>query len=468
MTRLKMFRYGLVFLLLGMTAVFTQAQDDAVQILDEYTIEPDSLVVTVTATGVVDPARSVNLAFQYSAPVSEVFVQEGDTVRTGDLIALLDAEELEAAVREAELALELQQLAYQALIDPPREVDIAAAEAAVNAAEAAIPAARSGPSAQQIQIAGIQAELARNQLWQAQLNRDNLFENNPEFRGGLPNEIAVQSQVAQAEIGVNIADASYNATLSRGGGIGAVASAEAQLIRAQIALEDLLDGPDEVELLKFEIQLDQTELAVEQARVALERARLEAPFDGVVAQNNLSLGELPPQGFLPAIQLVDNSSYYVDLAIDESDVVNVELGQSVSLRLDALPESEVTGQITRISMVPDENSTIVVYRARVTLDPTDAPIRVGMSTTATITTRELQDVIVLPNRFIRIDQDTQQAFVTIQSGENQFQEIPIQLGERNSTVSQIVSGLEIGQRVVQVPRESLGLDDVFEGGPPNS
>lgn len=459
-------RYSLLLVLLLTSMSVAQAQDDAVQILDEYTVEPDSLTVTVTATGIVEPARSVNLAFQYSAPVAEVLVQEGDTVREGDVLALLDAEDLETAVHEAEIALELQQLAYDALVEPPRDVDVAAAEAAVTAAEAGISAARTGPTQQQIQIAALQAEVARNQLWQSQLNRDILFDNGPEFRGGRPNEIAVQSGVTQASIGVDVADASYEATLTRGGGIGAVAAAEAQLVRAQIALEDLLNGPDEVDMLKFEIQLDQAELAVEQARVALDRAKLVTPFDGVVAENNLVVGELPPQGFEVPVQIIDNSTYYVDLSIDESDVVNVDLGQVVALRLDALPESEVSGTITRISMVPDETSTVVVYRARVTLDPTEAPIRVGMSTTATITTQELSDVIVLPNRFIRIDRDTQQAYVTIQSGANTFEELPVELGERNSTVSQVVSGLDVGQRVVQIPRDTLGLDGVLDG-PPN-
>ncbi|MEO0561929.1 MAG: efflux RND transporter periplasmic adaptor subunit [Chloroflexota bacterium] len=436
-----------------------QAEESPVQ--DTFTVEPDTLMVTVSATGIVEPVRAVSLVFEASAPVTAINFQEGDTVEAGDILATLDADDLEAALREAEIALELQQLSFEALIAPPREVDIAAAEAAVAAAEAGVPAAGQGSTREQIEIARLNAELARNQLWQSQLQRDQIFDTRPEFRPGATTVFGSQSGVESAEFGVGIADANVQATIQAGGGLGAIASAEAALVRSQVALDELLRGPDQVDILRFEIQLDQSELAVEQARVALERAQLEAPFGGVVSQNNLSLGELPP-ATQPAIELIDNSSYFIDLAIDETDVVNVQLGQEVSLRLDALGETQLTGAITRLSVLPDANNTVVVYRARVTLDPTEAPIRVGMSTTATITTSELEDVLVVPNRFIRPDPDDANAFfVTIQSGENQFQEIPVQVGERNNEVTQILSGVEPGQVIVQVRRDAPGVEVLF-------
>lgn len=437
------------------------AQSDAPEVLDEFTIEPSSLTVTVTATGVIDPLRSVDLDFEISAPIDEVMVREGDSVRRGDVLARLEADDLNAALREAEIALELQQLVLQSLTDPPRDVDVTAAEASVEAAEAQINSAGFGPTPEQIEIARYQAEIARNQLWQAQLNRDIVFDLPREFRGGRPRELQLLGAIEQADIGVNVANANIEATIRSGGGIGAIASAEAQLVQAQIALERLLDGPDEVDLILAEIQLDQAALAVEQARNEVERALLEAPFDGVVAESNLVVGEIPPVQQLD-VQLIDDSEYYVDLAIDESDVVNVDIGQAVSLRLDALPEADIAGVITRISLIPDPSSTVVVYSARVTLDPTSEPIRVGMSTTATITTRELNDALVLPNRFVRIDRDTQQAFVTV-ARDGRFVEVPVVLGERNASVSQILSGLQVGERVVQLRRDTLGLNEVLDG-----
>ncbi|MEO1442661.1 MAG: efflux RND transporter periplasmic adaptor subunit, partial [Chloroflexota bacterium] len=335
-------------------------------------------------------------------------------------------------------------------------------EAAVAAAEASIPAAGFGPTREQVEIARVQAELSRNQLWQTQLNRDIILSTGREFYDGNVGEIQQEGAVSAAEFGVDIAEAQIEATIRSGGGAGAIASAEAQLVASQIALENLLEGPDDVDLLRFEIQLDQARLSLESARSALEDSQIAAPFDGVVAQYNLTPGEDPPVD-QPAVQIIDNSAFYVELGIDESDVVDIAVGQSVSLRLDALPEAEISGTIERIAITPDPTSTTVVYRARVRLDPTEANVRVGMSTTATIVTRELNDVLIVPNRFIRVDRDSQQAFVTIQRPDERFEEIPVVLGERNAQISQIVSGVEPGQRIVQIPRETLGLGAVLDG-----
>ncbi|MEL6151269.1 MAG: efflux RND transporter periplasmic adaptor subunit [Chloroflexota bacterium] len=470
--RYRIMLVSLLLLTLPATALAQRGAD--VEILDEFTVEPDSLIVSVSATGVIEPERSVDLAFELSGPVANICgredddlaqricIQEGDSVRQGDILAQLDADELEAAVREAEIALELQELALESLVAPPREVDIIAAEAAVAAAEASIPAAGFGPTREQVEIARVQAELARNQLWQTQLNRDIILSTGREFYDGNVGEIQQEGAVSAAEFGVDIAEAQIEATIRSGGGAGAIASAEAQLVASQIALENLLEGPDDVDLLRFEIQLDQARLSLESARSALEDSQIAAPFDGVVAQYNLTPGEDPPVD-QPAVQIIDNSAFYVELGIDESDVVDIAVGQSVSLRLDALPEAEISGTIERIAITPDPTSTTVVYRARVRLDPTEANVRVGMSTTATIVTRELNDVLIVPNRFIRVDRDSQQAFVTIQRPDERFEEIPVVLGERNAQISQIVSGVEPGQRIVQIPRETLGLGAVLDG-----
>ena len=217
--------------------------------------------------------------------------------------------------------------------------------------------------------------------------------------------------------------------------------------------DQLKNGPTDLQLKIAQTQLQIATLAVKQAQMTLNRSVLVAPFDGIVAQNNLVLGEAPPQG--AAISLIDTSSYFVDVAVDETDIVNVQTGQSVTLRLDALPDAKITAHVTRVSLTPVRAGQLVTYTVRVTLDPTTEPIRVGMTTTATIVVNQLKDVIALPNRFIRIDSVSQQAFVTVQESDTKFKDVPVTLGVRNETTSEIVSGLEIGKKVVLVPRAAF-------------
>ncbi len=456
------------------------------QIIDQTTAEVGQLRLTVSATGAVIPQRQVPLLFAGSGVVREVLVKVGDSVKAGDPLARLDTVELEAAVNDAQAALDQQRIAYEALTSPPRPEDLAAAQAGVNAAEASLNAAYSSRNPDQAQIAQLQSDLARNRLWQAQLQRDiavNTPGFSPDVSGLIPAGANVPPAVVdqinqglsglipsvsapsadsftaglnQAEYGVQIADANAAAAANRGADPGSVASANAAVVSAREQLDQLKNGPNDFDLQAAEINVNSAQLAVEQAQAALDRATLVAPFDGVIAQNNLVEGEIAPAD-QPAMLLVDNSALLVDLAIDETDVVKVQVGQPVELSFDALPDAQITGKVTRVALVPNVVGQLVSYSVRVMLDPTDQPVRIGMSATATIITDELNNVLTLPNRFIRIDRTTQNAFVTIQEDNGHFTEIPVTLGLRNDLDSQITDGLQAGQRVILLPRSAFDL-----------
>jgi len=448
-----------------MLALQTRAQqtagpvsDPSVNVIDSTTVERSNLMVTVTGTGAVAAARELALRFEVTAPVAEVLIREGQSVRAGDVLARLDLDDLTAAFEDAQVALEAQRVAYDALVAPPRDVDIAAAEASINSAYAAIAAAAEGPRPEALVIAQLQSELARNQLWQSQLERDRTMEYPPQFRGGATGapsaEIQQASGLAQAELQIQITEANYSATANEGPDQSALGSARAQLTQAEVALERLVDGASEIERQQAELSLRQVELSIEQAETMLDRGILRAPFDGVIGENNLVVGELPPQTSA-AILLLDNSHFHVDLTVDETDIAGVQLGQPAELRLEALGEEPLTGTVSRVDLMPTVQGQLVTYGVRVGVTESDPLVRAGMTSTATLTTDQLEDVLVIPNRFVRIDRDTQRAFLTVRNIEGQYQDVEVTLGLRNETTSQIIDGVTEGQTIVLVPRSSF-------------
>lgn len=452
-------------LVVGLRAIRSgEAGEAAVAVQEQTAVRLDDLAVTVSATGTIAPAHQVGLAFEFSAPVHEILVEEGQVVQAGDVLARLDTRDLEVALESARVSLDAQQVAYDALTAAPRNVDVTVARAALNIARAQAGSVSLGADATQLEISRLQTELARNQLWQAQLQRDLNFIIPPLVRelaeaNGivLPDntEMArdnVPTQLKSADYEVLIADENYAALLNQGPDAAGLSSASAQIAAAQAQLEKLLNGPTEMDLRIAEVQLEIARLAVDQAAANLNRGVLTAPFDGIVAQNSLVIGELPPQGV--AMQIIDTSGFYVDVAVDETDIVDVQPGQAVTLILDALPGEAISGVVARVAATPVRAGQLVTYTVRVTLDATDQPVRAGMTATATIVVNELRDVLVLPNRFIRLDRATQQAYATVERG-SQYMEVPVQLGLRNETDSQIVSGLEAGQPVVLLPRETF-------------
>jgi multidrug efflux pump subunit AcrA (membrane-fusion protein) len=493
-------------------AATSQSQD--VQIVDSQVIARGDLEVVVTGAGSIQPIRQVPLLFGTVGQVASVNYRVGDRVSAGDVIAALDTTDFEGVLANARIALDVQRSAFNALTAPAREIDIQAAQAALDAAQAQYYAAAStGPTQQQEEIARLQFELAKNQNYQLQLQRDaieipdpadfsiNLQIIPPIDGSALPPEAQdavsavnsgieafnsqlnaginsatqqqLQGQIQQAELQRNqlnraltgtetnilIAEQQYLSTLGRGPDSGAIAAANASVVQAQIALNRLLNGPSEMDVMQADLGVRLAENALEQAEAALANTQLKAPFDGIIAQQNLTPGELPPQGV--AVLLVDDSSFIVDLPVDETDIVKVAVGQPVELDVDALPDQVITGVVTRIAYTPVRVGQLVTYTVRVSLDETDAPLKLAMSVTARIITQRREDVVLVRNRFVRVDPLTREATVIVQTASGAFEQRRVVLGQRSDVESEVLEGLLPGDIVVLLPRGTEGVGGFF-------
>ena len=169
---------------------------------------------------------------------------------------------------------------------------------------------------------------------------------------------------------------------------------------------------------------------------------------GVISQVNIRQGELTG-GALPPIVLTDLTSFHMKVLVDEIDVRQVQVGQTVRLSVDALPDAQITGKVTAISPTANNVNGVIAYEVTIVPDASKAPLRAGMSATAVITTAQVNNVVLLPNRFIQVDRQTKQAFVyKMVNDQPVLQEI--QLGLRNDTDSQIIAGLTDGDKVALV------------------
>ncbi len=439
---------------------------------DTTLVERMDFQVVVSATGSISPVAQAALLFPGVGKVARIAVAEGDRVTAGTVLAELDTTQIALALADADLALALQEITLEALTAAPREVDLAVARAAVYAASTQLTAAQTGPDAAQEEIARLQYEIARNQLWQSQLQRDGTRQTNEDLdrlRSAIPFEIpgevalpaqlvpnlrSAEAGVNQAEYGVAIAEQqltqAQNATASNAN----IAAASAAIVSAQAQLDRLLEGPDATTLAIADAQLQNAYLSIERVRHQLQLAQLVAPFSGVVSAVNLVAGEAPPTN-RAAVELLDDSAYTIDLAVDELDVVSVRPGQPVQVVLDALPGETISGTVVRIADVATNLGGLITYTVEVRLDPAAIPLRTGMSATATIVVDEADDVLAVRNRFIRIDRRTGQAFVTVQQADGSLAEREVVPGRRNETFSEITSGVNEGDVIVLEVRNAL-------------
>jgi multidrug resistance efflux pump len=164
----------------------------------------------------------------------------------------------------------------------------------------------------------------------------------------------------------------------------AVEVAQAQLDDAQRASDAYQNGPDPDDLALAQARLDNAKAQVAAVQVALANMELLTPYDATV----LEVSEIEPgERFAPGTMLVilaDTTDWIVETRdLTELDVVEVAVGQRVSVTPDALPELELSGVVESIDQVFTERSGDITYTVHIRLDEVDPLLRWGMTVTVT-------------------------------------------------------------------------------------
>jgi HlyD family secretion protein len=485
------------------------AEDPNVEVIP---IRRETMVTTINATGRIEPEAEVQVNFETTGVVAEVLVERGQLVKAGDKLARLESADLELAVKRAQADLaraeaQLEELYQPALVEEvasaragvdsaqanlehvlagPRPDEVASARAGVESAQANLEHVLAGPDDDEITAAAANLRRAQVALKDAQWAYDQIA-----YRadiGGLPQA----AQLEQATIDYETARANYNlavrgpteadvaaarselaqaesslARLLESPVQADTAAARSQLAQAQASLARLLQGPTQAEIAAAQGAVDVARVGLEQADLALAKASLVAPIGGVVSEVNVKRGEAV--GGLAAVILTDTSAYHINVEVDEIDIGRVTRGQKVAIAVDAIPDEEFAGHVDNISPGPIQgaSSGIVAYEVTIALDSRDARLLPGMTTDATIETERLENVLVIPNRAVSIDRTSGEPAAYVERVDEQGNPLrtKVELGLRNETTSQVLSGLDEGDQVViSTSSRRQQLQQVFQEG----
>jgi HlyD family secretion protein len=408
--------------------------------LETVTVERGNIEATVDATGSVEPAAQVTLSFRTGGILSSLPVSEGDEVRDGEILAEVNTAELRLGVTQAQLALTGAEASQAKLEGGANADDIQAARANLASAEAALAKMREGPSADEITVAKADLRRAEIALQEAQELYDQYS-----WVGGigaLPQSVALQ----QATINYEQALAAYNIAM-QGPTESQLEAAEAAVAQARGQLSTLLQGASEEDLTMAQVAVDQARASLELAQLQLEGATISAPFDGVVASLGAEVNEQVAPGS-PMIVLIDPSAFHVEVSVDEIDIGQVKLGQEARITLDAYPHEELQGHVEYISPVATQDLGTVSYRVRVYFDPTQVPLRSGMTSNITIVTERRENVLLMPSRAISVDRDTGSFYVQRLKDDSEIEQVEVEIGIQDATYTEVLRGLEEGDQLV--------------------
>lgn len=353
------------------------------------------LIISVSGSGSIGVSNETGLAFDGSGEVDKIWVEEGDEVSKGQLLVVLvplDSDALELALLRAEIALQRAEYNLDKAENPYTEEEIEDAEDAVEDAEDWLDYAED-----MLAYALRQGSAKEIREWQMEVYR-----------------------------------------------------AEASLDEAEDRLDDMLSAADEDEIEILEMEVDAAEQAVKEAEGELEIETITAPFDGVVTSINVEEGDVirnSSMSQVTIVNLIDLTSLELEIAIDEIDILGVKLNQRGIIEVDALPELQLEGKITYISLLPTVEAGVVLYTVKIGFDtPQGSGLRVGMSAAADIIINERNNVLLVPDRAIKHDMHGNPiVFVMV---DEQIERRSVVIGISDGFQTEIKSGLEEGEIVV--------------------
>jgi len=401
---------GVIIAAVVAVIAFSSRGEEAVAYQTEP-IERGSLVATVGATGSVRAKQSATLIWQTTGIVDAVNVGVGDRVAHDDVLATLDKTSLNQSVimAEADLASAIKALEDLSNSDTARAQALRSLDA---------------------------AEEAYTKAYNYRLNLNGkitIADTYIEF--GIP-KVRYTKGYADAE---TISDADEKLEL-----------AEAQLADARRNYERLKNGADPVDIAAAEAR-------VAAAQATLNTTRVVAPFDGTITQADPTVGDQVSTGSV-AFRVDDISHLLVDVQVSEVDINTVAVGQDATLTFDAvLGRAEpYHGKVVQVNQAGVTVQGVVSFTVTVELTDADELVKPGMTAAVNIVVEEVNDVVLIPNRAVRLV-DAERVVYLLKDGQP-FQ-VKVVLGSTSGVDSVLVEGdIKEGDPIILNPPS-------FNGGP---
>jgi HlyD family secretion protein len=432
----------LVVLAIGLYASTVYSKKGLVTVQTGQVVRQD-LTSLVTASGEIKPKNYINIGANAQGEITELLVKEGDHVRKGQLLAKIE--------------------------DVQPEADVQAQRAALSSAEAQSGASEAGVKAADENIVTMRAALDHDR---ADLNR---------MKADYQRAEELYNEKLGAKQDFEMKKYTYDAQVA------ALAESQARITQAQAQREQTA-----AQLAASQRQVAQARANLVRFDDILKKHNAYAPLDGVVTNLPVRVGESVVMGIQNAegstiMTIADMSVITAEVKVDETDIVNIQLGQVTDISIDAIPNKTFKGHVTEIGNTAILRSTGVAasqsaissqeakdFKVVVAMDNPPDEVRPGLSCTAKITTATRPNALTIPIQALTVRQkgdlepapppgtpvavkkytpaeekvrkeEVQGVFV-VQNGKAVFHKV--ETGITGATDIEVLSGLKEGEQIV--------------------
>ncbi|MGQ9866059.1 MAG: efflux RND transporter periplasmic adaptor subunit [Pseudanabaenaceae cyanobacterium] len=371
------------------------------------TVTPQTVTSRVEASGVLVPLQSVNVSPKVAGTLVELLVEQGDEVQAGQLLARMDASGLLPQRERLNATVAAATVALTRLRNGNRPEDIAAARARVASAR------------------------TRRDLLQRRLERQQTL-----FAQGAIAQDALDESEANLKAAIATLEEQTNLLrlLEQGPRVEDIAQAEAQLREAQ------------AQRAALDVQIADTEI--------------RAPFAGVVTQKFASVGAFVTPTTTASVTNSATSTSIVAIAtglevlakVPEADIAQIRVGQPVEITVEAYPDRRLRGRVRLIAPQAIEEQNVTSFQVRVAFEDTQ-DLKSGTNADLRFLGEKVENRLLVPTVAISTRQGQTGVNVPDAQGRPQFR--PVRLGNTYESNTEVLDGLESGDRVfVQLPERT--------------
>jgi HlyD family secretion protein len=353
-------------------------------------VERGDLARVVVATGKIQPLFKVELKSKASGIVKKIYVDYGDRIKQGQVLAELDKVQLEAAER--------------------------ASRANLQAAEAALDSSKATLERNKVDAEGPDVPYLKLNMERAQKM----------FKDGVMSKSLVEDAEKNYQLALNKqVSAQRNLSVSRA----EIAKAEAQMAQAKAALENAQED-------------------LRNSTIVSPIDGLVLSRDVNVGDAVSSILVLGSQATL-IMTLGDVSEVYVQGKVDEADIGKVYLNQAARIVVESFKDKKFTGKVTKISPLGKEKDNVTTFEVRVSISNPTGELKANMSANAEILLEEKKNVLMIPEAALIYDKD-RKASVEIPDpkAENGKKKSDVKLGISNGVKTEITAGLNEKNQVI--------------------
>jgi len=353
-------------------------------------VEKGDLAKSVVATGKVEPITKVEIKSKASGIVKKLYVDAGDRVKKGQVLAELDREEISAQVAQARASME----------------------------------------ASQASLTGSQADFERAKV-------DAEGPDVPTLKRAYERSQGMAKEGVVSASALDDAQRNYVMALNKQN----VAKAQLQVLSAKIGQAKAQVARDNANLQQLEEQLSYTTVVSPIDGIILSR-------DVEVGDAVSSILVLGSSSTLIMTE-GDTSEVYVKGKVDESDIGKVYLGQPARIKVESFKDKTFNGKVTKISPMGVEKDNVTTFEVRVSINNPGGELKAAMTANAEIILEEHKNVLQIPEGAILYDKDKKASIeVPDPKGKEGKRKEPVTIGISNGAKTEVLAGLKEGDEVV--------------------